>query len=237
VSDTENLDIKKRARRRLVGAAALALLAAVVLPMIMDQEPHRAVQDIQITIPDREAVAALPRQPAPAGESLPPVAAVPVPEDDELAASDKAAAPVAEPAVKPSAEAAPATPPRTAPPPAPLQPAAPRTEPPPAKPAAAPEPRPATPSAEEEARVRAILSGQAVPPRGESFVLQIGAFSDAAKAARLAEELKGKGFAAYTERAGNVTRVRVGPIAGRAAADSTAARLKSAGHRAVLQPR
>ncbi len=85
--------------------------------------------------------------------------------------------------------------------------------------------------------MRAILSGQAVPPRGESFVLQIGAFSDAAKAARLAEELKAKGFAAYTERAGNVTRVRVGPIAGRAAADSAAARLKSAGHRAVLQPR
>ncbi len=238
MSDTENLDIKKRARRRLVGAVALALLAAVVLPMIMDQEPHRAVQDIQITIPDRDAVAALPR-PSPAGESQPPVAAVPVPEDDELAASDKAAAAVAEPAAKPAAEAAAAPPlPRTAQQQAQSpQPAAPRAEPPPAKPPAAPEPRPATPSAEEEARVRAILSGQAVPPRGESFVLQIGAFSDAAKAARLAEELKAKGFAAYTERAGNVTRVRVGPIAGRAAADSAAARLKSAGHRAVLQPR
>lgn len=239
MSDTENLDIKKRARRRLVGAVALALLAAVVLPMIMDQEPHRAVQDIQITIPDRDAVAALPR-PSPAGESQPPVAAVPVPEDDELAASDKAAAAVAEPAAKPAAEAAvaPATPPRSAQQQAQSpQPAAPRTEPPPAKSPAAPEPRPATPSAEEEARVRAILSGQAVPPRGESFVLQIGAFSDAGKAAKLVDDLRARGFSAYTERAGNVTRVRVGPVAGRAEADATAARLKSAGHAAVLQAR
>ena len=54
MSDAENLDIKKRARRRLVGAVALALLAAVVLPMIMEQEPHPAVQDIQITIPERD---------------------------------------------------------------------------------------------------------------------------------------------------------------------------------------
>lgn len=85
--------------------------------------------------------------------------------------------------------------------------------------------------------MRAILSGQAVPSRGESFVLQVGAFSDAAKAARLADELKAKGFQAYTERAGNVTRVRVGPIAGRSAADAAASRLKSSGHQAVLQPR
>ena len=48
MSDAENLDIKKRARRRLVGAVALALLAAVVLPMIREQEPHPAVQDIHL---------------------------------------------------------------------------------------------------------------------------------------------------------------------------------------------
>ncbi|WP_341648746.1 hypothetical protein [Thauera humireducens] len=51
MSDAENLEIKKRARRRLVGAVALALLAAVVLPMMMDQEPRPASGDIQITIP------------------------------------------------------------------------------------------------------------------------------------------------------------------------------------------
>ena len=40
------LELKKRARRRLVGAAALALLAAVVLPMVMDHEPRQPAQDV-----------------------------------------------------------------------------------------------------------------------------------------------------------------------------------------------
>jgi DedD protein len=233
VSDADNLDIKKRARRRLVGAVALALLAAVVLPMIMDQEPHPAIQDIQITIPDRDAAGG-PRRTPLASEAQAPSAAVPVPEDDEVAAGDKTAPPpTVEAPAKPAPEVAVAPPPRAAAPVAP-QPA--RSEPP-ATVRAEPESRPVAPSAEEEARVRAILSGQAVPPRGESFVIQVGAFSDAAKATRLADDLKTKGFQAYTERAGNVTRVRVGPIAGRAAADAAAARLKAAGHQAVLQPR
>ena len=43
------LELKKRARRRLVGAAALAVLAAIVLPMVMDQAPkQQPAQDIQI---------------------------------------------------------------------------------------------------------------------------------------------------------------------------------------------
>lgn len=234
MSDADNLDIKKRARRRLVGAVALALLAAVVLPMIMDQEPHPAIQDIQITIPDRDAAGG-PRRTPLASEAQAPAAAVPVPEDDEVAAGDKTAhPPTVEAPAKPAPEVAAAPPPRAAAAPVAPQPA--RSEPP-ATARTEPESRPVAPSAEEEARVRAILSGQAVPPRGESFVIQVGAFSDAAKAARLADDLKTKGFQAYTERAGNVTRVRVGPIAGRAAADAAAARLKAAGHQAVLQPR
>lgn len=229
MSDADNLEIKKRARRRLVGAVALALLAAVVLPTIMDQEPHPAIQDIQITIPDRDAVAALRRSP-PSADAQAATAPVPVPEDDQLAVGDKSSAPVAEPppvrAPEPPAPAAPASQPAS-----PVAPPAGRSE------APAPAARSPGPSAEEEARVRAILSGQPVPPRGESFVLQVGAFSDAAKAARLADELKAKGFPAYTERAGNVTRVRVGPVAGRSAADATVSRLKAAGHQAVVQAR
>jgi len=71
----------------------------------------------------------------------------------------------------------------------------------------------------------------------KSFVLQIGAFSDAAKAARITAELKKQGFPAYTEQAGNVTRVRVGPVAGRTAADKTAAQLKTLGFSTVVTPR
>ncbi len=53
VSLDGQLELKKRARRRLVGAAALALLAAVILPMVMDHEPRQPAQDVQITIPRR----------------------------------------------------------------------------------------------------------------------------------------------------------------------------------------
>lgn len=231
MTEADSLEIKKRARRRLVGAIALALLAAIVLPMMMDEEPHPSIEDIQVSIPDRDKAVAARRASAPESASAP--VAVAVPEDDEVVAAEK-----------PAAEKAPAAPDKPAPaaaaakpasPPAPATPPAAATPPRPPAPAATPEPR--RPSADEEARLRALIEGKASPARGDSYVLQIGAFSDAGKAAKLVDDLRARGFSAYTERAGNVTRVRVGPVAGRAEADATAARLKSAGHAAVLQAR
>lgn len=74
------LELKKRARRRLVGAVALAVLAAVVLPMVMDQAPkQQPVQDIQIRIPAQDAGAftsrILPVKPGATPTPLPPAAA------------------------------------------------------------------------------------------------------------------------------------------------------------------
>jgi len=55
MEDTDaQLQLKKRARRRLVGAVAFAVLAAVVLPMVMDQEPKQSVQDVEIRIPGQD---------------------------------------------------------------------------------------------------------------------------------------------------------------------------------------
>ena len=231
MTEADSLEIKKRARRRLVGAIALALLAAVVLPMMMDEEPHPSIEDIQVSIPDRDKAVAARRASAPESASAP--VAVAVPEDDEVVAAEKPA-PEKVPAApdKPASAAAPAKP---ATQPAPATPPAAATPPRPPAPAATPEPR--RPSADEEARLRALIEGKASPARGDNYVLQIGAFSDAGKAAKLVDDLRARGFSAYTERAGNVTRVRVGPVAGRAEADATAARLKSAGHAAVLQAR
>lgn len=80
------LELKKRARRRLVGATALALLAAIVLPMVMDHEPKQPVQDIQIRIPsqDRQQGDSLASRILPANPAatplplLPPAEPVPV---------------------------------------------------------------------------------------------------------------------------------------------------------------
>src|SRR5690606_31249380 len=46
---------KKRARRRLVGALALGVAAAIVLPLVLDSEPRQTISDVEIEIPPREA--------------------------------------------------------------------------------------------------------------------------------------------------------------------------------------
>lgn len=212
MSELENQEIKKRARRRLVGAIALVIVAAIVLPLTMDHEPHSSVQDIQVTIPDRNAAAGLARGPA-AGEAI----TAPL---DDVPATGQASAD------------------KAAPPPGVPVPGAPASAPvaadAPASSSAVP---PSAASAEEEARVKLILGGQTPAPRSEAIVIQVGAFSDAGKAARLVAELRAKGFAAYTEGVGDVIRVRVGPLTSRSEADAAIARLKAAGHQAVIPPR
>ena len=47
----EQLQLKKRARRRLIGAITLVTLMVVVLPMLLDGEPKPVSQDINIQIP------------------------------------------------------------------------------------------------------------------------------------------------------------------------------------------
>jgi DedD protein len=64
-ADDPVLPEKKRARRRLVGAIALALAVAVGLPMLLDSEPKSLASDIAIQIPSRDKVAPLPVPAAP----------------------------------------------------------------------------------------------------------------------------------------------------------------------------
>ena len=45
---------KKRARHRLIGAIALCLLAAIVVPLLLDSEPSRPTTDVAIVIPSRD---------------------------------------------------------------------------------------------------------------------------------------------------------------------------------------
>ncbi len=55
-SDTltnEELELRRRARRRLVGAIALALFAVVVLPMLFNPEPKPLGPGVDIRIPDQ----------------------------------------------------------------------------------------------------------------------------------------------------------------------------------------
>jgi DedD protein len=108
---------KKRARRRLVGAVALALAAAVGLPMLLDSEPRPLAGDIAIQIPSKEKAPALPMpaSPVPAADSVdqdeeiiaPPPAQAARPASVEPPAvktvtTDKAPSPRTEPEHKPA---------------------------------------------------------------------------------------------------------------------------------------
>ena len=69
--------------------------------------------------------------------------------------------------------------------------------------------------------------------------MQVGAFADAAAAQEVQEKLQRAGFKAYTQvvntKDGKRTRVRVGPLEGRAEADKAAARVKGLGLAASVQ--
>ena len=71
--DVETL--KRRGRRRLVGAVALVLLAVIVLPMVFDPEPKGTVVPVEVRIPKETDTAFAPKpppaKPAPKAEPAP----------------------------------------------------------------------------------------------------------------------------------------------------------------------
>lgn len=207
ISD-EELQLKKRARRRLIGAIALVALIAVVLPMLLDNEPRPLNQDVDIRIPSPQQPGAFPSKVTPA---TPPAADKPA----AGAVSGKAgSAPPVDTASPSKAGAQSAAAPRAET----ISPARQRTEqkPPAAKPATA-SPR----------------GGTRAKPKPGKFVVQVAALTDAARARALQEKISAEGIAAYTEvvktAKGDVTRVRIGPFATRDAAEATRNKLKAIG--------
>jgi DedD protein len=97
---------KKRARRRLVGAIALALAAAVGLPMLLDSEPRPLAGDIAIQIPPKDKAAPL-TVPAPAGAAVNPADSVDKGEEIVEPPKPSAAVPAPSPAKPAPAKSAP----------------------------------------------------------------------------------------------------------------------------------
>ncbi|MBI4742632.1 MAG: SPOR domain-containing protein [Betaproteobacteria bacterium] len=209
--------LKKKARRRLIGAVAFAGLAAVVLPMVMDEEPKQQMQDVQIRIP---------------GQDLPPVTA---------GAPAAKAAPTTAPAVSEKAEAPPlaeplprlpeVVPPRL-PEPAPAKPAEKKVE-------KAPE-KPPKQTAEEAQRAAAILAGKsaAASAGGGQYVILIGAFANAANVKTLEGKIGELGIKTYKEPLdspeGKKIRLRAGPFTNREVADKALERMKRIGVNGVV---
>jgi DedD protein len=121
ISD-EELQLKRRARRRLIGAIVLVTAMVVVLPMVLDSEPKPISRDIAVQIPSSDSgpfasqIAPLPAQRdgkmAKGAESAPPAgdtkagAAAPAEEaPKQLAPAEKAKAAKPKPKPKPKAKA------------------------------------------------------------------------------------------------------------------------------------
>src|SRR5262245_61477754 len=65
--------LRRRGRRRLVGAVALVLLAVIVLPMVFDPEPRGTQPPVSVRIPSEDDPAFTPKPvPKPAPVKHPP---------------------------------------------------------------------------------------------------------------------------------------------------------------------
>lgn|SRR5512135_1228879 len=244
------LELKKRARRRLVGAVALALLAAIVVPMVMDQEPQPPNQDIQVRIPSRDSpfnAQVQPLQPAlphPPQTSPPPAEKAPAPVEasgKEVAGSGPSAKGPSRPS-EPVHSKAPDRPTAAAskerhPVKTVAEPTVKPVENPMEKAAAKPDQaRESRPNAKaDEARARAILDAT------DQFVVQLGVFAEAANVRKVQARVKAEGYNSFVEpmrtAAGVKTRVRAGPFASREAAEKARDKLKRGGLDGIVAPK
>jgi DedD protein len=226
----EETQLRRRARRRLIGAVTLVTVMVVTLPMVLDGEPKQSGQDIAINIPSPASsgdfsskIVPVPEQakadaPAPADKPAPAavpdkVAPVLPPEKAQPAAAEKVAeAKVEQPAPKKTAEAK-----------AEMVPAK-KEEKPADKPKevadTAKETKPATKPAEAQ-----HASG--------SHIILLGAFLSESNAKQRQAKLKEIGVKFYLEKikspAGEKTAVRAGPYSSRQEAERILGKLKAAG--------
>ncbi|MFC0252936.1 SPOR domain-containing protein [Massilia consociata] len=246
---------KKRARRRLVGAIALALAAAVGLPMLLDSEPKPLGADIAIHIPSKDKAAPLP---VPAAAAVDSGEEIVEPTDTEVQPAPASAAAPADPPplrtldTRPPAARADAGLQNAEPPkPEPKRPEAdkPALEKKPVKLAEA-EPKkvekPAAKPAEDKpravnddaARALALLEGKPpVKAEGPSqrYIVQVAALATPEKVEELQGRLRAAGVSSFTERSGDLIRVRVGPF-GKEEADKIRAKLVGMGLSSKMVP-
>lgn len=242
-------DLRRRARRRLIGAIILALAAAVLVPLLLESDPKPLGEDVAVKIPpigegkfaskagDKRRSVEPASAPAPEtrAEAAPPVA-LPMAEGAKDAAKASTDAPreaAGPPPATPMAKSLASAEQRVL---APTAKPAPATSPAPAKVATAPVTKDAVPTAAPKPPDPAPKATDA--DKGEGFSVQLAAFTDDKGANALAGRLKKSGYPAYTEpydtSRGTLWRVRVGPYPSRDAAEGVRAKLKGEGQNGFI---
>ena len=210
----EQLQLRRRARRRLIGAIALVTLIAVVLPWVLEHEPRQSEHEVTIQIPSQDSKAFSPT--GVPGNVLAPQKAAP--ENDKAIASEEkpSAAPAGDDALRAEQDKVLAAPTKASS----------------AKTAA--KDKPAT-----EPKKKPAEKPEAA--EGKQYVVQVAALADADKAGEIQRQLAAKGLKSYTERvkttSGEMTRVRVGPFPNREAAEKERGRIKALGFDGNVTPR
>jgi DedD protein len=209
----DELNLRRKARRRLIGAAALTLTVVVVLPMVLESQPKPSGKDIDLRIPSPNKV----------GEFVPGTAVSEKAEPTHPDASTVVTTPI--PLVAPLIAT-----------PAPVQEAIKAAPVPETAPSKAPEQKstevPKTTETQKPAETKSADNSASA----ESYVAQIGAYSNQRTAKQELKKLKKWGFKAYTEKAGDKIRVRVGPYTDREKADKVVHLLEKHGLHPVVMP-
>ena len=231
-SPNENIEVvRRRARHRLMGAVVLVLVAVVGFPLLFDTQPRPVAVDTPIVIPDRQntvplaSAAPVPPEQAPAKpllsapQSVSAQASLDAREEVVVSTPPAIAAAKPEPVKEsPSAEKAAE------------KPVVAQTETKPAAPVKAEKPAPVAKPKDDGNKAQALLEGKAAKPSAGRVVIQVGAFSDAAKVRDVRNKLEQAGVKTYTqavEKDGkNTTRIRVGPFETKEEADKVAARIR-----------
>jgi DedD protein len=251
-------EMRRKARRRLVGAIVLALAAAIILPMLLEKDPRPLGDDVSVQIPPIDQGKFVNRltgktsdAKAPAKSDSKPIAAAAAKAETKADAATEppASAPKAEATAQQESAGVPKTEPAAAPKVDPAVAATLETKGE-AKSAAKADVKP-PPSAETRTAVasaapasaatsQASTSAAAVPKPEGGFVVQLAAFADDKGANALANKLKKGGYAAYVEPVntsrGTLWRVRVGGYGTRPEADAARVALKGEGYSGIIAP-
>jgi len=208
----EELQLKKRARRRLMGAIVLVAAVAVILPMVLDSEPKPTSREISIQIPSTDVKGftskVVPLTPPPKGDAKAPEKTA-----EKSAESGKDAA--QEPTPKSAEKAAGKT-----------------TENISGK-VPVPKPMAEKAAAKVPDTVPEKAAESAATPKSGTFFIQVTALADMDRAKQVQQRIIDAGFAAYLQTIpagkGKITRVRAGPFASREEADKAQATLQGLG--------
>jgi DedD protein len=224
--------MRKRAMHRLIGAAVLVLAGVIGFPMLFDSQPRPIAVDIPIEIPDKNkgrpvAVAPVAEAPAPVA---PPAVVVPSLVPAPAKANDIITELKDEAQPKKSEEKVAVVPVK------PANDAIKKIAPPEAKVEVKVEVKAET-KAQDGAKAQALLDGKPAAT-DERFVVQVGAFADAARAKEARTKVEQAGLKTYTQvvdtKDGLRTRVRVGPFSDKAEAEKAAQKIKSLALTATL---